>query len=340
MDLSGNILICGVNWIGDTIMTMPAIQAFRRLNPSARIVMLVKPAMRPLWKLHDAPDTIMTLESGAIGAWRTATRLREHEPFDRAYVLPHSFRSALVPWLARISERIGMPGHFRDAMLTRVIRPAVGPECVHQAYEYVHLLTPDDVKAPLDAPRLCIPSSVTESVNTLLDGIHGPKVALIPGAARGPSKQWPPDHFIALGRQLSKEQSHDILVLGGPNEIALCDGVARAIGARARSLAGRASFTDWVGLLAASEVVVANDSGGMHVAAAVGTPVVALYGLTDPAKTGPLTGRARVVQRVAPRGRDVARDAHEARAALAAITPDEVYRATVDLLEDMNKDDL
>lgn len=339
MGLSGNILMCGVNWIGDSVMSMPAIQTFRRVNPSARLVLLVKPAVRPLWKLHAAPDRIITLDPGVSGMWRTVQRLNAHAPFERAYVLPHSFRSALIPWLARVRERVGMPGHFRDALLTRIVRPVANPERAHQAYEYVELLTPEEIHTPLEMPCLQIPLSVSKSVHTLMDGIPRPTVAIIPGAARGPSKQWPPDHFIALAQKLSQERNYGILVLGGPNEVSVCRDIAAAIGSRAHSLAGRMTFTEWVGVLAACKVVVANDSGGMHVAAAVGTPVVAMYGVTDPAKTGPLTKRARILQHAVPRGRDVARDASDARAALATIAPDEVYDATVELIAETDEDE-
>ena len=333
MSESGNILVCGVNWIGDTIMSMPALQAFRRLNPSVRITVLVKPAMRPLWAMHVAPDRVIDLEPGTSGTLRTATALKQWGPFDRAYVLPHSFRSALIPWLARIPERIGMPGHFRDGLLTRVIRPVGGPGRAHQAYEYMDLLVPELKGTVWESPRLRIPPETDAAIRPLLKDVLSPQVALIPGAARGPSKQWPAEHYMALGRRLSAELHCGILVLGAPSEKALCDDVAQRIGPGARSLAGRTGFAEWVALLGASALVVANDSGGMHVAAAVGTPVVALYGLTDPATTGPLTEQARVLQRAGAQSRDVARDSREARDALASISPDDAYRAALELIE-------
>lgn len=333
MAVSGNILICGVNWIGDTIMSMPAVQAYQRLNPSARITMLVKPAMRPLWAMHKTPEAIVDLEAGTAGIWRTVAALKNKAPFERAYVLPHSLRSALVPWLARIPERIGMPGHFRDGLLTRVIHPEIRPDRAHQVYEYMDLLTPEDGSAVWEPPRIEIPAAAVSAIHPLLNGACAPRIALIPGAARGPAKQWPADHFIALGQRLSESLACSILILGAPSEKELCERVARAIGPSARNLAGATGFTEWVALLAASALVVANDSGGMHVAAAVDTPVVALYGTTDPGKTGPLTDKARILQQANSRSRDVARDSREARDALAAITPEDVYDAALELLE-------
>ncbi len=331
--MSGNILICGVNWIGDTVMSMPAIQAFRGLHPSARIALLIKPALRPLWSLHDVPDDVIDIQPGAIGTLRTAARVRERGPFARAYILPHSIRSALIPRLAGVPERIGMPGHFRDPLLTEVIPPAGGPGRDHQVYEYLDLLTPEERGKPWTPPRLQVPDDERALAEELVRDLNRPLVALIPGAARGPSKQWPAEHFVALGQRLSKERACGIMVLGAPAERDLCGAIADAIGASARNLAGRTEFTQWAALLQIARLVVANDSGGMHVAAALGAPVLALYGVTDPTKTGPLSSRARVLQQADSGHRDVARASEAARNALAAITPQEAYDVALDLLD-------
>ena len=319
------ILIVGVNWIGDSVMTMPALQLFRRLNPSAHIALMVKPHLAGLWKLHDAPNQILLLRSGWRDTLDTAHAMRE-AAFDRAYVLPHSFRSALVPWLARIPSREGMPGHWRDAMLTSVVRPRETPGREHQAWEYMDLLCPG-APGPLEPPALNLSPDAIETARARLAGVAQPLIGLIPGAARGPSKEWPADRYIALGRRLVADHRAGIVVMGGSPEIPVCARVAEAIGPAAVNFAGKTNLAEWLAILRICDVVVANDSGGMHLAAAVGTPVVALYGITDPAKTGPLGQACRILQHAATRSRDVARDSAEARASLAAITPDEACEA-------------
>ena len=326
----GKILIVGVNWIGDSVMAMPALQAYRRLHPAAHITLLVKPPLAGLWKLHDVPNQILILREGLQGSLHAAQALRTGA-FSRAFVLPHSFRSAAIPWLARIPVREGMPGHWRDAMLTRVIRPRNLPGHEHQAWEYMDLLCPESADT-LEAPSLTLSADAIETARTRLAGVAHPLIGLIPGAARGPSKEWPAEHYIELGRKLAQRHHAGIVVMGGPQEVALCDRVADGIGRSAVNFAGKTSLPEWIALLKVCDAVVANDSGGMHLAAAVGTPVVALYGITDPSKTGPLGRACRILQHSTQRSRDVARDSAEARASLAAITPEQAYEAVTESL--------
>lgn len=325
------VLVCGVNWIGDSVMSMPALQAYRRAHPAARITLLIKRSLVPLWKLHGAPDEILPLEEGLRGTFRTVRRVREGQ-FDEAFVLPHSFRSAFIPWLAGVPVRAGLPGHWRDAMLTRVVRPRAEPGREHQAYEYLDLMAPNAAGAPLDPPRLRVPDSILTAARERLAQVPAPRIGLLPGAARGPAKRWPAGHFVELGRRLAAQDRGGLVVLGVSQEAALCEHVARGIGPAALDLAGQTTLAEWIALLGLCDVVVANDSGGMHLAAAVGTPVVALYGITDPGKTGPLGPACRVLQHSEARSRDVPRESPEAIRRLAAITPEQAHEAVAQAL--------
>ncbi len=326
-----NILVCGVNWIGDTVMSMPAIQTLRKAHREAHLTLLVKSSLAELWKMHAAPDSLMILEPGLSGALAAGGAIQEKN-FDRAYVLPHSFRSALVPFLGRVPERIGLPGHWRDWMLTRVVRPRNLAGRRHQAYEYLDLFFPD-ATPPLERPVLTVPIGAAERARETIAGLPEPCVGLIPGAARGPSKRWPEESFVRLGRRLTGEWRCGVVVIGSPAEQPLCGQIAGAIGRGALAIAGTLTLTEWVALLKACRLVIGNDSGGVHVAAAVGTPVVVIFGVTDPARTGPLGATQRVLQHSAQRARDVARASAAATESLAAVTPDEVYKAAIELLE-------
>jgi heptosyltransferase-2 len=156
-----------------------------------------------------------------------------------------------------------------------------------------------------------------------------------PGAARGPAKRWPSEAFVDLGRRLLASQACRILVLGGRQDRAVCGQVAEGIGRGAVNTAGETPLALLAGFLRLCRVVVANDSGGMHLAAAVGARVVGLFGATDPSKTAPLGAGHRVIAaRGVAHSRAVPRDADWARKAMASITVDEVYTAAVDVLED------
>ena len=150
------VLIAGLNWIGDGVMSMPAIQAFRRRHPDIELHVLLKPALHPLWKLHAAPDRLINLEESPLGTFRTAARLRA-ERYARAYLLPNSFRSALIPFLAGIPERVGVSGHGRARLLTSVVRWAPDPVKRHQAWEYLRLMSPADMDKELEPPRVSVP---------------------------------------------------------------------------------------------------------------------------------------------------------------------------------------
>ncbi|MCX6997545.1 MAG: lipopolysaccharide heptosyltransferase II [Kiritimatiellaeota bacterium] len=327
----GRLLLVGVNWLGDAIMSMPALQALRARAPAAHIALLTKPHLLALWRMHAAPDELLTWESGGWGTGRTVAAVRARG-FAAAYILPNSFRAALIPWLARVPERVGFPGHFRRVLLTRVLTPAAEPGRRHQTDEMLELLAPECGARPPAPPRLTPPPDAAAAAQRRCRGLARPLIAVLPGAARGPSKRWPGPHFAALGRLLRARLGATVLLLGAPDETALCAELARTIGDGAHNLAGQTALPELAALLQASDLVVGNDSGGIHLAAALGTPVVGLFGITDPGRTGPLGPRVRILQRNPGGARDVPRDSRPARESLAALLPEEVLTAAVELL--------
>jgi len=331
-------LIVGVNWLGDSLMTMPAIQAWRRAHPDARLVMLVKPKLKALWTLHPAVDEVWELPPGgrALAAMVRGARARK---FKTAFVLPHSFRSALVPFLARVPRRIGPPGHGRDWMLTDVVHPRPGAEHEHQCFEYMAVL---GVEGGNEAPRLRLTPELTARAGALL-GTSGTNrqspdrqspdwIAVMPGAAYGPAKRWPAERFAAVGRLLKDRLKCNIVTLGSAEERSLCETVARGTGPGSLNLAGQTTLPELAAVLAQCQLALTNDSGGMHLATAMDIPVAAVFGITDPARTGPMGTAVRVLQDSTLRNRDIRRDAPEARASLFRITPEQVAEAAMELV--------
>ena len=161
-----------------------------------------------------------------------------------------------------------------------------------------------------------------------------PWVAILPGAARGPSKQWPQEHFVAAAQQIAATHPCRFVILGTPSEAALCEQIAGTLGEAAISLAGKTSLPELTAALARCSTVLCNDSGGMHVAAAVGTRVVALFGMTDPGKTGPLGKGHRVMgAEGGTHSRDIHRESAEAEACLRSIDPGVVGEVVEDVLK-------
>lgn len=301
-------------------MSMPALQMFRAEYPDATITILTKPKLLSLWKMHPAIDFFQCLEKTSR-LFPMIGKLR-HEHFDRAYILPNSFRSALVPFLAGVPKRIGFSGQWRRWMLTDLIARPEG----HQQFEAMNIL---GVQGEPPAPQLRVPEESFQTLEEKLQNfpnLGNGLITLLPGAARGPSKRWPAEHFVMLAKRLHTELGVQIVLSGGPDDAAVCGEIAALAGNGAVSLAGQTTIPEWAALLKRSDCVVSNDSGGMHLATAVGTKVVAIFGMTDPAKTGPL-GNAVVLQKSEFRSRRIARDSAEAVRALASVSPDEVFTA-------------
>ncbi len=309
-----SILIVSPTWIGDAVMCMPAVQLFRAEHPEAEITMLAKPLVLSLWKMHPAIDHFQPLEEMIP----TLGKLRKMS-FDRAYVIPNSFRSALLPFMAGIPKRIGACGQWRRWMLNEV----VGLESGHQQFEAMSIL---GVQGEPNPPTIQVPEKSFQALET-----ERPVITLLPGAARGPSKRWPPEHFVTLAKKIQTELDARVVLSGGPDDASACDAMADSIGGDVVQLAGKTNLSEWAALLKRSDCVVCNDSGGMHLAAAVGTPVVAIFGTTDPKKTGPL-GKNIVLQKSEKQSREIKRDSEEAVRSLRAVRLDEVFGAVKKLL--------
>ena len=322
-------LIVGVTWLGDAILSMPAIQAFRWENPDAEITLLTKPSLKALWQMHAAPTRVLTMPPDTAGLRPLADQLRSHD-IQVAYILPHSFRSALPAYLARIPKRIGMPGHFpRDFMLTDIHRPAGGVGRAHQVFENLDLFFPGASRRTFPHPSLNVPPPVLEQMHEKLSELPRPWITLIPGAARGTSKQWPTENYALAAAKLMAETGGSVIALGTRDEAAACQQVAAAAAPNGLNLAGETSLEELAAVLSLSSVVLCNDSGGMHLAAAVGAPLVGFFGITNPEQTGPLGKQVRLLQRSDIRKRDVPRRSARAEKALRAITVDDAVQAAL-----------
>ncbi len=329
-DGARRILVVSLSWLGDCIMAMPAMSALRKRLPHAHITVLAKPAVFPLWTLFPGIDSVLPLEKGFEGMMSTV-QLVKMDQFDFVYILPHSFRSAWIPWLARVPGRRGTFGHARCWMLTERVKLSEAARLGHQSLEIAEILHVPS--AQLESPPfLHVSVADRERACSRLSG-HPRCVAFFPGAAYGPAKRWAPERFAAVGRQLIAERGCRILVLGGKADKPICDVVATGIGEGALNLAGETDLVELVSLLGLCQAVVSNDSGGMHLAAALGVGVVGIFGVTDPVKTAPVGPRSVVLcAEGVNRARDLARDSVEARTAMDSIQVDTVYQAVLRLM--------
>jgi len=290
------VLVRAVNWVGDAILSVPALREIRRVYASGEITVLARPWVADLYRREDFCDEVLPR---AGSRWLAAAELRRRG-FDCAILLPNSFDAALVAWLGGVQRRIGYARDGRRWLLTDPIPPPRDGEIpAHQRYYYLELLRRAGLIETLPECAEIRLRADPEAGRAHLQrwGLRGERViGVSPGAANSEAKQWPPERFVAVATRLASEWDAEVAVFGTSDEAALAERVAAGIGPAAHNLAGRTTLAELLDTAAACLVFVTNDSGGMHVAAAVGTPTVVVFGPTDPDATGPASSLARVVR--------------------------------------------
>ncbi|MFO1477498.1 MAG: lipopolysaccharide heptosyltransferase II [Verrucomicrobiota bacterium] len=315
------ILVRGVNWIGDAVMTTPALLRLRERFPGAHITLFTPQKLKDLWAHHPAVNEVLSLPNGksplAVGR-----KLAEGR-YDLALVLPNSPRSALEVFLARIPRRIGYARPWRNFLLTtavphrpgaaamrkkttREIRRLITPDSpaaapapagpgVHQIHDYLHLTAALGASPNPLPPHLAVtPWEIDQALHkfnlTVAAAGHRPLFGLCPGAEYGPAKRWPAERFISVALEIHKRTGCVWLILGGIGDFELANRIEsrlRTPESTIRSLAGQTSLRELCALLKRCQLLLTNDTGPMHIAAALGTPVIAPFGSTSPALTGP-----------------------------------------------------
>jgi heptosyltransferase II len=319
------ILVRGVNWLGDAVMTTPALLRLREKFPEAHTALLTPEKLRELWLNHPAVNEIISFAPGE-SIFATAKKLRAGK-FDLALVLPNSPRSAIEVYLAGIPRRIGYARPWRNFFLTQTVAPRAGvvkmhkrstgeihelirtpkpatlpPATSHQIYEYLHLTAALGANPKPLAPQLHVDKLELLGLDwSLPQSGHSSDfvIGLNPGAEYGSAKRWPVEKFAAVANELYRQVSCEFLIFGGKNDVSLAERLWELLPApRARGhivvLAGKTDLRDLMAGLKLCRVLLTNDTGPMHVAAALGTPVVVPFGSTSPELTGPgLPGDAR-----------------------------------------------
>lgn len=276
------IVVKGTNWLGDAVMSLPAFHSLKRMRPEAQVAVLTKRGLADLYR-GGPVDEVLPYDS-----WMGAVRLIRKR-FDVALVLPRSFSSALLAFTSRVPRRIGYAGEGRSALLTDRVPRDPTLLAKHRVYYYHHLLSRLGLPPEPEAPRIVPPPDAEDWAAKTLPG--GGYVGMNPGATYGVAKQWFPERFIEVGRKMGK-----IVIVGGPAEADLgaqvCAGIPGSI-----NLAGKTSITQLAAAIRRCRLFVTNDTGPMHVAQAVGVPIVAIFGPTDPITTPPFGSKFTIVRK-------------------------------------------
>ncbi len=294
-------LIISPNWIGDAVMAQPLVALVKRFAPDGRIDALAPPHVAPVFgamaeidDVIEAPNVHGKLQLAQ--RWRLARRLRAQR-YDRCYVLPNSMKSAIVPFLAAIPERIGHRGENRLLLINRMHEAgsAKGRPMV-EFYAQLAFDAGRPIPATIPNPALARDAGRERAVRLRIGvGARDPLIVLCPGAEYGPAKRWPARHYAALATLIASEWPEaTIAIVGSAKERPLATEIVALSGQDLRNLCGETSLSEALALIASARGVVSNDSGMMHVAAAYGRPQVAVFGSSDPRHTPPRSPRAQV----------------------------------------------
>ncbi len=305
----GAVLVRGVNWIGDAVMTIPALRALRRSLPAAKMSLLVKPWVSPLFDKDPDIDEIIPYSDdhrGISGKLRLAGELRNRH-FCMAILFQNAFDAALLAFLSGIPERIGYSRDGRRLLLTLPVEFDERAKGLHHTAYYLNLIRKAGIPTQkVEAPWIFLDLEERLRARASLRELKRPVVAINPGATYGSSKKWVPERFAEVAARVTQEIGGSVLLLGGPKETALADEIfqkahtvdaeSALMGASMLNLSGKTSLRELIAVIAESDILLTNDSGPMHIGYAVGTPVVAIFGSTSPEHTGPV-GAADIVIR-------------------------------------------
>ncbi len=333
------ILVRATNWVGDAVMSIPALAVIRGRWPQAEIAVLARPWVADLYRDQGFLDRLIVFDHtgrhrGLLGIERLARDLRR-DHFDLALLLPNSFQSAWIAWRAAIPQRIGYARDARSWLLTQPVPlPHPGEIPALEPYYYLELLRRSGFIArlhPVDRIGLRVDPAALARAEDLLRRAGcrtgALRIALAPGAAYGSAKCWPPERFAAVASRLIADFDADVILFGTSSERVVAEKIAAGMRRPPVMLVGQTPIRDLPALLASCRLFIGNDSGAMHVAAAVGLPVVGIFGPTDPFGTAPVTPLAALVRQPVSCSPCFLRHCPVDHRCMTRIAVDDVYRA-------------
>jgi heptosyltransferase-2 len=333
------ILVRATNWVGDAVMSLPALRALHEKFPAAEISILAKPWVADLYGREPFCHRVIPYTAANLASkWQAARALRS-ENFDCAILLQNAFEAAAVAFLARIPVRIGYARDGRSALLTRAIPvPKRGEIPPHERFYYLELLHRAGILDTLPASESIrldgAPAARVAGINRFRAlGLGENVVGVSPGAAYGTAKQWLPDRFAAAASRIALDIGGKVAIFGSAAERELCEFVKLACRAPAKNFAGETSLAEFIEMAAACRVYLTNDSGAMHIASALGVPTVAVFGATDDVGTGPTGPLALIIREPVECSPCLKRECPIDHRCMTRIEADRVAQAGLNLLK-------
>ena len=341
------ILVRAPNWIGDAVMCEPAVGGLRSLFPEAELTMLAKPAIAELFIDHPGLHCVLVYDdreahAGISGKWSLAGMLRRQR-FDLAVLFQNAFEAAFLAWLAGIPRRYGYATDGRVLFLTEPVAVPNGSVPIHQVEYYWNLLRPLGMIGGATLPMLLVSEDEERGVDVRLAsaGIDSSDliIGINPGSTYGSAKRWLPDRFAEVAKRLVRrlEQTDSkhvaVIILGAKGEQSLGEDIAAQLGGRSVVLSGATTIRELMAMVKRCRVLITNDTGPMHIAAAFGVPVVAVFGPTDWRTTAPYGQERSIVREVVDCSPCLLRECPIDHRCMTRISADRVYETAMEQIE-------
>ncbi|MFP4081330.1 MAG: lipopolysaccharide heptosyltransferase II [Candidatus Aminicenantes bacterium] len=325
------IVVRAPSWIGDSVLALPSIASLKKNFPESQIWIAAKDWVKGLFTCSNLVEGVISLpaSNNFRGLRQTAKKIKDFH-FDIGLLLPNSFSSAILFYLAKIPQRWGYQSDGRGFLLTRGVVPQ--ENTLHQVYYYLNLIAGLGLETHPPQINLTLNPDVTSRAKEFLQAMdidfQKPLILFNPGAAYGPSKRWPAEKFAQLALLFQQRIGANILVIGSEEENEVGDEISAALKQKPINLAGKTDLALLAAITSLASLFVCNDTGPMHIANALRTPVVALFGPTLPAQTAPFQQPAVIVHKKAPCWPCHYRECPFDHRCMIKIEPEEVYRAS------------
>ena len=330
------VVVRGTNWVGDSIMTIPALRALRRILPDASITLAVRPGAKGIFSEVDFIDDVLVYDRRNAFSVFGQVREWKRREFDLAVLFQNAFEAALIPFLAGVPVRLGYATESRQAMLTHPLPLPDWRSTKHEVFYYLYLITAleqllfrtstvcdgdPDVSLSISESRKSEASELLRS-----HGVTEEKsvVAICPGSINSRAKRWPAEAYAALADRLIEDR-RNVVLIGSKDEIDVTNEVARRMRHQPVVLTGKTTLDQITAVLGLVDLVVTNDTGPAHIAAALGCPTIVIFGPTNPLTTRPFSPKAEIIRHPPDCAPCMLRDCPIDHRCMTAITVDEVF---------------
>ena len=342
------LVVRGTNWVGDAVMTIPALRALRSLFPAAHITLATRSWAKGLFAETDFLDDLLVHEGSGLKSVVQQVKQWRARNFDVAVLFPNSLESALVASLSRVPLRIGYATDGRQRLLNH---PLSVPEWRHSRHEvYYYLNIVDQLRKVANHPNsnsnlepdmsLAVSDSRKQAALEILraKGVENsgsqnrPLIALCPGSINSRAKRWPTERFAALGDRLRNELGAEVILIGSGGELEVSEEVRLAMQTQPVSLTGQTDLSELVATLSVVDLLITNDTGPAHIAAALGTPTLVVFGPTNPLTTRPFSKTSGIIRIPPDCAPCMLRDCPIDHRCMTAISPDDVFQRAGQML--------